>query len=240
MSTETSSAVTWQKIAIIIAILTLALPAAVRFAWKIVFPPNYLLYEVAPSVQVGDIVVGGLVVVNGGGAPQKEVALYLPSRAANPKYVTVEVSSPRRSSLRSLFDAEPNVPLTSFSKESGSRIPLGTIEPDEEVRVTFKATKPDNDFSQPLSLRDARVESSAMTAIEADGIRRPEFHEDLHTFYVDSAPYLLAFLFALIGLAVLINFIHDVFFDTPQKKMTRLWRQMDTLQEQIDKERRYE
>lgn len=240
MRADASSTITWQKIAIIVAVLTLALPAAVRFAWNVVFPPDYLLYEVIPSIQANDILVGGVVVVNGGRSPQKEVALYLPSSAARPENVTVEISAPRSSSLRSLFDADPNTPLTKFSQESGSRIPLGTIDPEQEVRITFKATKPDGVFSQSLTLRDARVESSTMTAIEADGIRRPRFHEDAHTFYHDFAPYLLAFLIALIGLAILISFIHDVFFDTPQRKMSRLWRQMDTLQEQIDKERRYE
>ncbi|WP_162615847.1 P-loop NTPase family protein [Solilutibacter oculi] len=240
MSTESSSSVTWQKLAVIIAILTLALPVFARFAFRVVFPDNYLLYETTSVIKTERSQVGAVIVINGGTAAQKEVALYLPSGAADAKSTFVEISAPRRSSLRSLFEADPSTPLSKFSQGTGFKIPLGTIEKDEEVRVTLKTIQPGDLPTSSLLLSEVRAESAAMTAIEADGLRRPEFHEDWHTFYMDVSPYLLALVLAVICLGVLVSFIHDVFFDTPRKKMARLWRQMDQLQEQIDKDRRYE
>ena len=164
MSTDSSPNVTWQKMALVVAILTLALPTVGRFAWRVVYPPNYLLYETSASVQVAEDLVGEVAVVNAGHSVEKDVALYLPSRAADPASTRVEVSSARRSSLRSLFDATPKIELSKFVRESGSKIPLGTIEPEEEVRVTFIASKPKDGYRPVLSLSDARVESSIRSA----------------------------------------------------------------------------
>ena len=239
MSTE--STVTWQKMTVIIALLTLALPVAARFGWQLVFPPNYLLYETTHTTKVSNIQTASVIVVNAGNSTQRDVALYLPSDSTDAKITSIEVSSPRRSNLRSLFEAEPQTPIAKYSQESGFKIPMGNIAPEEEVRVTLTATSKTDEFLPTrLSLSEARVESSSMSGIEADGVRYPAFSDDPHTMYVQLSPYLLAAFSTLFGLIMLISLLHDIFFNTPQKQMTRLWRQMDDLQEKIDKERRYQ
>lgn len=239
MSTEIP--VTWQKVTIIIALLTLALPTAARFGWQLVFPPDYLLYETSHTTKVGNNQAASVIVVNAGNTTQRDVALYLPSDSTDPKQTKIEISSPRSSNIRSLFEAEPEISFEKFSQESGFKIPLGNIAPEQEVRVTLFATAKKEDLIPTrLSLSDARVESSSMSAIEADGVRYPAYSDDLHTMYDKTSPYILAIVLALFGLIMLISLLHDIFFETPQKQMTRLWRQMDLLQEKIDKERRYE
>jgi hypothetical protein len=239
MSSETTA--TWQKVAVIIAVLTVALPTVSRFLWRVVFPPDYLLYETTHTTRGEGIQSASIVVTNAGLDVQRDVALYLSLDSANASVTRVEVSSPRRSGLRSLFNADPKVPLSTFAHDAGFKVPLGNIGPEEEVRVTLILVANDEDrFTPTLSLSDARVESASMSAIEADGHRRPQFGDDAHSVYVQLAPYVLAMLLAVIGLMIFLSIIFDVFFDTPQQKMTRLWRQMDQLQEQIDKERRYQ
>ena len=239
MSTENST--TWQKVTIIIALLTLALPTAARFGWHLVFPPNYLLFETSHTTKIGATQSASVIVVNAGNETQRDVALYIPSDATDAKNTKIEISSPRRSNLRSLFEAEPQTAIAKYSQESGFKVPLGNIAPEEEVRVTFIATSGKEDLIPTrLTLSDARVESSSMSAIEADGVRYPAYGDDLHSMYVQVAPYILAIFLALFGLIMLISLLHDIFFETPQKQMTRLWRQMDQLQEKIDKERRYQ
>lgn len=238
MSAESTT--TWQKIAIIIALLTLALPAAARFGWQLVFPPNYLLYETTHTTKIDETQIASVIVVNAGHATQKDVVLYLPSNSVDTEHVKIEISSPKRTHLRSLFEAEPKTPIKKYSQESGFKVPLGNIAPEEEVRVTLLAASKEDLFLTRLSLSDVRVESSSMSAFEADGLRYPAFGDDRHTIYVQVSPYALAFVLAFLGLILLTGLIHDIFFETPQKKVTRLWRQMDQLQEKIDKERRYQ
>ncbi len=239
MSTENS--ITWQKLAIIIAVLTIVLPALAKFYLNIVFPENYLLYEASHTTKTDKIQTASIIVSNAGRGTQKEVFLYLPSDATEYKNTSIEVSTPKRSGLRNIFEAEPSIPLEKFSKETGAKIPLGNIEPEEEVPITLTSiSKSEDPYLKRLTLSDARVESASMLAIEADGIRYPRFNDDLHSTYISMAPFMLAMLLAILGIAILAGMIFDLFFDSPQKKMTRLWRQMDQLQEKIDKERRYQ
>ena len=231
---------TWQKVAIIIAVLTFTLPAGARFAWQVIFPANYLLYETTHTTRTDAIQTATAIVTNDGSATQRDVAIYLPVEAMDPAQVKVEVSSPRTAGLRSIFEAQAKVPLQKYAEDTGSKIPLGNIAPGQEVRVTFVATADPDSYLRSLSLSDMRVESSTSSAIEADGVRRPSFNEDWHTSYMQAAPYILAFLLGILGLFLIVGLIYDIFFETPQKKMARLWRQMDTLQEKIDKERRYQ
>lgn len=239
MSTE--SPITWQKIAIIVAILSVALPTVAKFYLNMVFPENYLLYEKTHTTKTEEIQTASIIVYNAGRGIQKDVFLYIPSDVTEYENTSVEVSNPYRSGLRSIYDAPSPDPLEKFFKERGSKIPLGNIKPEEEVLVTLRVIpKPDDPYTPRLSLSDVQVESSSMSAIEADGIKYPRFHEDAHSLYMSAAPFFLALTLALLGLALFIAMIFDIFFDTPQKKMSRLWRQMDELQEKIDKERRYQ
>src|SRR3546814_7124829 len=125
---KSESSITWQKVAIVIAILTLALPTAIRFSWQLVFPPNYLLYETTHTTRIDNSQAASVIVINAGNSTQKDVALYLPSDSTDAETTKVEISSPRRFNLRSLFEADPKTSLSKYSQESGFKIPLGNID----------------------------------------------------------------------------------------------------------------
>jgi len=232
---------TWQKATVIIAVLAVVVPVAVRYAWNVVVPANYLLYETTFTTKTSNVQTASVIVVNAGNAAQKQVTIYLPSTATNPKQTTIEISSPRNPNLRYLFEAEPKIPLTKYIDDTGSKIPIGNIDPGNEVRVTLaEASQSENLGIHALSLSDARVNSSAASGIKADGIRYPDLADDIHSIFLSASPYFLALLLAIFILFTVIGIIFTAFFDSPYKQMSRLWRQMDTLQEKIDKNRRYE
>ena len=236
---DTSSSITWQKIAIIVAVVLVAVPAIAGFAWKVVFPQNYLVYATTPIIQTSNSLVGGITITNEGSAVQRDVVLDLTSQNADPKNTFIDISGPSNAPIDFILPSEPKTPLSKYSKGEGSEVPIGIINPGEEVLVTLKAVKPSEYFVYTLSLLDVHVQSSQMTAIKADGVRRPELNDDLHTFYMMVAPYFLALVAAMIIVIIGISIVHEAFFDTLERKMTRLWKQMDLLQEKHDKERRY-
>lgn len=239
MVTDSSSNITWQKLTVIITVLILVLPAVARFAWEVVFPSNYITYEVMPITEVDGYSIGMVIVANSGTAQQQNVSLYLPSSAINSKDSRVEISDPKKYFLSSIYDAKPKVSLQKYFQEAGYKIPLGNINADESIRVTI-VLKKDSEFISPrLSFDSTRIESSSMLGIEANGTRMPKFADDAHSIYMQVSPFLLGFMLFFGGIVFFVSFIHDAFFDTHQKQMSRLWRKMDNLQEQIEKERRY-
>lgn len=242
MNNESVASVTWQKIAVIVGVGVIVLPVAIGFLWDVVLPRNYLLYEVRPDVRVGSAMVRELAVVNAGHAIQKDVVLYFPPISIEDENATVSVSTPRRSSSRSVFGADfgSSVPLAEYDQNNGFKIPIGVIPPDEEVAIALTFSAENGRLSSYIPSGDFRVESSSVDAVEADGIRRPAYPDDLHSAYVQFAPFLLAIFGGLFVIAMLVSAIYELFFDSPQKKMARLWRQMDQLQSEIEKARRYE
>src|SRR3546814_12053231 len=93
---KSESSITWQKVAIVIAILTLALPTAIRFSWQLVFPPNYLLYETTHTTRIDNSQAASVIVINAGNSTQKDVALYLPSDSTDAETTKVEIRSEER------------------------------------------------------------------------------------------------------------------------------------------------
>jgi hypothetical protein len=240
MSRDATSNITWQKVAVLTAVISIAFPVVARFAWEVVFPPDFLLYEITPTISVGDYRVGALVITNAGRAVQNNIAVYIPARSIDPESTTVELSGPRRASWSYLWSLEPDTPIEAYIDGESVSFSVGTLAPGEEVRITFVEERNGLSFSAGLGIRDARVESSSAFGKQADGIRYPEHDNSLHSFYFGLAPYLLAFILSLIFIGIVAAIIFESLFDTPRKKMTRLWREMDNLQEIIDKERRYE
>jgi len=232
---------TWQKVTVIIAVLAVVAPFSARYAWNVVFPANYLLYEATFTTKTNNTQTASVIIRNAGGAVQKNVTVYLPSKATNPKFTTIEISSPQSPGIEYLVDSEPKIPLVKYTEETGAKIPVGNIEPGNGVRVTLaEASKGDDLQTNSLSLSDVRVDSSAAPAIKADGIRYPSFADDIHSIFLSASPYFLAFILLILTAGTVAGFIFSMLFDTPHKQMARLWRQMDTLQEKIDKDRRYE
>lgn len=232
---------TWQKVTVIIAVLAVVVPVAARYSWNVVFPANYLLYEATFTTKTTGTQTASVIIMNAGNAVQKNVTIYLPSKATNAKLTTIEISSPQSPSLGYLIDAEPKTSLAKYTEETGAKIPIGNIEPGNEVRATLAETSKGDDLQiDTLSLSDVRVDSSAASAIKADGVRYPSFADDVHSMFLSASPYFLAFMLLLLAVGVVAGFIFSTFFDTPHKQMARLWRQMDALQEKIDKDRRYE
>lgn len=232
---------TWQKVTVIIAVLAVVVPFVARYAWGVVFPANYLLYETTFTTKTPGTQTASIIIRNDGGAIQKNVTIYLPSKAADPKRTTIDISSPQNPSLEYLIDAEPKIQLSRYTEETGAKIPVGDIGPGNGVRVTLAETSKGDDLQMAaLSLSDVRVDSSAAPAVKADGVRYPSFADDAHSVFLSVSPYLLAFILLLVVVGMVGGLIFSTFFDTPHKQMSRLWRQMDTLQEKIDKERRYE
>jgi hypothetical protein len=165
---------TWQKVTVIIAVLAVVVPVAARYAWGVVFPANYLLYETTFITKTGAAQTGSIIVTNAGNAVQKNVTIYLPSKTANPKRTTIDISSSQSPSLDYLIDAEPKTSLTKYTQESGSKIPIGNIDPGNEVRITLAEVSKEGDLPiDTLSLSDVRVDSSTTKAIKANGIRYP-------------------------------------------------------------------
>lgn len=236
---ETSSSVTWQKIAIISAIAVVVLPVLATYAWKTLFPPNYLVFHATPIVQTKGALTGGLLVTNEGYATQHNVAVYLTSRDVDPEHAFVDVTAPESTISDFILPSKPNIPLTKYAKGNGARIPVGAINPGEQVLVTLASLDAGKYTVNTLSLLEVHVQSSEMTALKADGVRRPEFDNSLHAFYMMAAPYFLAFIILVLGIVFIVSIIHEAFFDNYQRKMSRMWRQMDTLQEKYDKEKRY-
>lgn len=238
MTKDTTSTVTWQKIAVLAAIVVVVLPVVAGFAWKVIFPKNYLLYNDSPIITAANIDIGAVTVINAGSATQTNITFYLPTQYIDPKHTFIAISTPSRS-LGYAFSADPESPLTQFKSSNGIQINLGTIQPDEKIRLTFKQVKPNGVFLSQLSFLGLHIESAQTVAIEADGTPRPAFAEDIHSLYMDAAPYFLALIASILALFIAVAVIYEAFFDTTQSKMTRLWKQMDILQEKIDKERRY-
>ncbi len=236
MSLESS--LTWQKVTIVIAILGIVIPATSKFVWDVVFPENFLLYETTHTTRGELFQTASIHVNNAGSRAQKEIFVFLPLDAIDHENSLIEITTPKRLRLSNIYDADPDMPLSKFHQDTGLKIPVGNVEPGESVRVTLlsKSTK---SYPKRLSLSDVRVESSSMKAIEADGIRYPEHNNDWHSSFVEMAPFMLAMLLFFIGIVFFVSIIFETFFDTPQQKMTRLWKQMDELQEKVDKERRY-
>lgn len=239
MSTDSAGhQVTWQKIAVVASILFVAVPFAADALWSIFYPDDYLLYEVRQRVAFDGRTTQLLVINNAGRKTQKNVAVILDASKAYTQRTLVDVSTPKRIFLSGYSAAEPDVPLSDFSRAASVFVPLGNIEPDEQVVVAFGTREQDGIYLSGIN-SDVRVESSTTVAIKADGIRRPSTAHDAHSGYVELAPGILAFIVAIVSAIVIIALVFGIFFDSPEKQMTRLWRQLDDLQEKIDKERRY-
>lgn len=236
MSLESS--LTWQKVTIVIAILSIVIPATSKFVWDVVFPENFLLYETTHTTRGDKFQTASIHVSNAGNRVQKEIFVFLPLDAIDYENSFIEITTPQSFRLSNIYEAVPDVPLSKFHQDTGIKIPVGNMESGENVRVTLlsKSTK---SYPKRLSLSDVRVESYSMKAIEADGTRYPEHNNDWHSSFVEMSPFMLAMLIFFFGIVFFVTIIFEVFFDTPQQKMTRLWRQMDELQEKVDKERRY-
>src|SRR3546814_19613739 len=84
--------------------------------------------DALPIYRIENSQAAAVIVINAGNSTQKDVALYLPSDSTDAETTKVEISSPRRFNLRSLFEADPKTSLSKYSQESGFKIPLGNID----------------------------------------------------------------------------------------------------------------
>jgi len=228
----------WNKAAVITTVLIVLIPATGRFAWQVIFPPDYLLYYVTPAIVAYDSTAQAIITTNAGSQPQEDVTLYLPSGSLDPENTKIEITSPKQ--YGSYFRAEPDISINDVTHKGGYKIPLGRLNPGEEVRFAVASKDVTGYRSYTLPISDVRIESSATVAKEADGTPYPDHPDDLHNIYISASPYIFALFASIIALIMLIGLLYDIFFDSHKKQMTRLWRQMDDLQEKIDKERRYQ
>jgi len=233
MSSETTPDVTWQKIAVLITVLIVAAPFVGRFAWHILFPTNRLLYTINEPIEGEGVAAVSIEIVNDGQTTQNGIVVSIP-KSWNPDEAYLDISTPRRLSLPSA-DGKPSKLIK--LQEKGYVIPVGSLRQNEKIRISLIAISSKEGNKPSWGMYETRVESATTLGLEADGSREPEFEDSLHGMYFQAAPYLLAVMLSFIGFMAAFGFIFDTFFDTKEKKITRLWKQMNLLQEQIEKER---
>jgi len=236
---ESKANITWQKAAILVAVLTVVLPVALKFSLATLFPSRDLLFQTTPAVYVDGLTTASIIVTNAGRSPERNVVVKLQRQSLSPEKILVTIGEPTRSSATHYDSAEPKISLSKLKGGDSFVIPVGDLHPDEAV-VVYLAGKVEGLTASSLALYSARVESSTTVAMRADGIARPEHELTLHGIYWAFSPYVLAILLAALIFILAIALIHETFFDDDHKKMARWWRAMDSLQEKIDKDRRYQ
>jgi len=231
---------TWQKVGVIAAILAIILPLLGKGAYLVVFPQYRLVYEVQHPITVPGFSAFAVVITNDGSDREDGVTVVVPPAPFNPAKAYVHVSSP------SPYGALGTYPATSADVVSATRdgysVPVGRLLSGESVRVTFAATTdsgPDAVASSWTLVPGVRVYSKQGGATEGDGMGISVSDDSLHAMLWMMSPYVVALAAAIFLVIIFAGLIFSVAFDSREKQMTRLWKQMDLLQEKIDKERRY-
>jgi hypothetical protein len=108
------------------------------------------------------------------------------------------------------------------------------LAPDEAINVLLIAKR-----FEAWNVVDVRAQTATTTGLEAEGtIQLADL--SLHSFrgeFHEGAPYLLMIILALVAFVVLVSSVYELFFDSDQKKVERLQRQMNAIQEKIDRAR---
>jgi len=226
---------TWQKVGLVTAALTAVLPWAAINYWKIIFPPNYLIYSAQIPIKNEEFGAFTVLVQNQGSSRQEDVKVTMASSTFS--YSSVDISKARPSRFFTTLDLEKWQPL---SKTNDSYVvELGNIEPGEisgfEIIGHAKA------FEYFLVNNSSfRVESKQSTGIYGnleDPFARDE--STAHGFFQQISIFFFPIIVALIVLAYLFGIIYSSLFYTDEAEMGRLWKRMDALQEKMEKTRRY-
>jgi len=236
-----SANVTWQKVAILATILLVIVPTILRAAWQIVFPSDYLVYRVEGPVIHDEYVAGRVIVYNAGQDIQRGIraSIELPA-SIDLKKVYVGVGS----SERFIYNSVPNgMKLLDVKDRNKIDIDLEDLKAEESISIaifSYGKYVNKNSFLVPSWVSpEITITSNNTKAVEGDSIPSPEFDTSARGFYYDIAPYFLAFLVAALSAVIFISILYTLFFDSLESQMAKHWREMDRLQEIMDKERRY-
>lgn len=218
----------------LVAVFAVLVPMVGRYTWGLLFPSDYLLFQEISSIEGKGFSAAGIVITNAGSRRQNSIVLSLPVSFGPEGERWFNVSPARRLILP--FD---NAEVSDALVAKGNRyeISVGTLMPKESVRVTLLAMGNTKDEQPTWHFYGLRVQSATTVALEASSTKHPTHDLSAADFYREMAPYVLAAAALFIALAVFVSLLFDLFFDSDEKKVARLWRQMDAIQERIFKER---
>jgi hypothetical protein len=224
---------TLTKLTIIVPILVVAIPSCALFFYEAVFPKNYLLYDIQWPVQTEDLDAIAIIVTNAGREAQDEVKITLPQDSAGADVKMFVSDASRYRSM--LSEARP----TEFVQGASTyQVNIGRISAGESVAL-LAAAKRTTSCCHWILFPEPKVESKQSVGLKADGIRYPENEDTFGGVLRAISVFVFPFLMATFVVVVITGFIFEAFFDTPERKIARLWRQMDKIQEEADKARRY-
>lgn len=234
---DTNQGPTWQKFGVIAAILIVIVPWVAKEAYGVVFPPYYLIYQLQHPINGDGFAAFAAIITNVGSQAQDGITLTVPSDSYNPDKAYVDVGTPSKYSF--IQSSNPKLGELVHANNTGFIIPVGRLMPGETVRVTL-ITEASGQHPIWLLSNAVRVESKQGLAKQTDDLTFSEADDSLHAVLWEASPYFVAFILSLLAVFASAGLIYSIAFDSKQKQMARLWKQMDTLQQKIDKERRYE
>jgi len=233
---DNGQGLTWQKVGTVIAIFIVVIPWLTREAYRIVFPLDRLMYDVQEPINAKGFSAFSVVISNAGSRPQDAITITIPSASYNPEEAYIRKTTPAVYGAFGPNNLRPGDLIHAAS--SGYTVSVGRLLPDESVRVSFVSLSQDDihTWTVPYNLR---VDSRQGGVQKGAGIAIAEDDGSAHGMLWTGAPYLVALAVPFFLILMFSGVIFSIVFDSSEKQMTRLWKQMDLLQEKIDKERRY-
>jgi len=229
---STDSNLGWQKFTLFWGALLLALPFALKGSFDFAFPNELLAYRTHGPINLGEDAVVLVSVQNKGRAVLSDIQLAVPAPSLE-KGGEVKVARGRPGRFVGWMPTAGDAERATV-KERQIFIPISRLAPDEAINVLLIAKR-----FEAWNVVDVRAQTATTTGLEAEGtIQLADL--SLHSFrgeFHEGAPYLLMIILALVAFVVLVSSVYELFFDSDQKKVERLQRQMNAIQEKIDRAR---
>jgi hypothetical protein len=233
-----SSSQHWQKVAVIVSVMLFAVPAGAVRAWRALYPEHLLVVEAAETAPFSGVATASITIHNQGTQREENVMLSVEADSIEGDALLAAVSD---ATSFNVYSADTMYEHWKVAPNGHAQVRIGRILPGESIRVSLvgvgrkltESVQLDPSFGEP------KVTSDLATGVEASSDPLPG-SLSLRSAYFEMSPYAFAFVVGLFVVMIGVGIIYELFFSTPQKQMAALWRQMDLLQEKIDKERRYQ